>query len=100
MVPAQPRADPEHRVPRDRGIRCKTVGLASQAELDALKKRVRELERAAGMTASGRTARTAPAKKAAAKKSTAKKSTAKKTTAREPASSKAPATATPPGEGG
>jgi polyhydroxyalkanoate synthesis regulator phasin len=76
------------------------LGLASQAELDALKKRVRELERAAGMTASGRTARTAPAKKAAAKKSTAKKSTAKKTTPREPASSKAPATATPPGEGG
>jgi polyhydroxyalkanoate synthesis regulator phasin len=71
------------------------LGLASQAELDALKKRVRELERAAGMTASGRTARTAPAKKAAAKKSTAKK-----TTARKPASSKAPATATPPGEGG
>lgn len=71
------------------------LGLASQAELDALKKRVRELERAAGMTASGRTARTAPAKKTAAKKSTAKKATARK-----PAASKAPATATPPGEGG
>ncbi len=29
-------------------------GVASQADLDALKKRVRDLERAAGMTASGR----------------------------------------------
>lgn len=34
-------------------------GVASQAELDALKKRVRDLERAAGMTASGRKKRTA-----------------------------------------
>ncbi|MGZ5318766.1 MAG: hypothetical protein ACXWFU_13780 [Actinomycetota bacterium] len=76
------------------------LGLASHAELDALKKRVRELERAAGMTASGRTARTAPAKKTAAKRSTAKRSTAKKATARTAAASKAPATATPPGEGG
>jgi polyhydroxyalkanoate synthesis regulator phasin len=40
-------------------------GVASQAELDALKKRVRDLERAAGMTASGRakSARSTPAKK-------------------------------------
>jgi polyhydroxyalkanoate synthesis regulator phasin len=30
------------------------VGVATQTELDALRKRVRELERAAGMTASGR----------------------------------------------
>ncbi len=74
------------------------LGLASQAELDALKKRVRELERAAGMTASGR-ARTAPAaKKTAARKSTATRSTAKTTTARKSAATKAPAT--PPGEGG
>jgi polyhydroxyalkanoate synthesis regulator phasin len=52
------------------------MGLASQDELDALKKRVRELERAAGMTASGR------GKKTAGKKTTAKKTAAKKTTAR------------------
>ena len=32
-------------------------GVASQAELDALKKRVRDLERAPGMTASGRAKR-------------------------------------------
>jgi len=72
------------------------LGLASQAELDALKKRVRELERAAGMTASGRSARTS-----AAKKTTAKRSTAKKTTARKPEAKKAPEVASPPaGEGG
>lgn len=67
------------------------LGLASQSELDALKKRVRELERAAGMTASGRSARRTPTKKPAAKKSTAKTSTARK-----PSASKA----TPSGEGG
>lgn len=52
------------------------MGLATQDELDALKKRVRELERAAGMTASGR------------KKTTARKPSAKKTTARKPAAKK------------
>lgn len=50
------------------------MGVASQDELDAVKKRVRELERRAGMTASGR-ARSA--KKTSAKKTTARKSTAK-----------------------
>jgi len=59
------------------------VGVASQSELDALKKRVRELERAAGMTASGR-ARTVT-KKTAAKKTGASKSGATKTTTRKPA---------------
>jgi polyhydroxyalkanoate synthesis regulator phasin len=54
------------------------MGVASQDELDALKKRVRELERAAGMTASGR-ARTA--KKTSAKKNTAKKPTVRSSTA-------------------
>jgi polyhydroxyalkanoate synthesis regulator phasin len=51
----------------------KGAGVATQAEVDALKKRVRELERAAGMTASGR--------KRAARKSPAKKSTTSKSTA-------------------
>jgi len=50
-------------------------GVASQSELDALKKRVRDLERAAGMTASGRSK--------SAKKSTA---TRKRTAAKRPTS--------------
>jgi polyhydroxyalkanoate synthesis regulator phasin len=45
-------------------------GVATQAELDALKKRVRELERAAGMTASGRAKGIARAKGARAKGAT------------------------------
>src|SRR5215470_3272452 len=49
------------------------MGVATQAELDILKKRVRELERAAGMTASGR-------RRAASKKTTAKRPRAKKPT--------------------
>jgi polyhydroxyalkanoate synthesis regulator phasin len=51
-------------------------GLATQSDLDAVKKRVRDLERRSGMTASGR--------RSAAKK-TAKKTAAKKTTAKPPA---------------
>ena len=50
----------------------RSVGLASQEELDALKKRVRELERAAGMTASGKK-KTAPRTTAARKKPSARK---------------------------
>jgi BMFP domain-containing protein YqiC len=46
------------------------MGVASRSEVDALKKRVRELERRAGMTASGRRS---AAKKPAAKKPAAKK---------------------------
>jgi polyhydroxyalkanoate synthesis regulator phasin len=59
----------------------KQMGGATQDELDALKKRVRELERRAGMTASGRSA-----KKSSAKKSPAKRSAATKPSARRPAS--------------
>ena len=57
----------------------RSMGAATQDELDALRKRVRDLERAAGMTASGRSAaarktRTqAPRKKAAARKTAARK---------------------------
>lgn len=58
------------------------VGVATQKDVDALKKRVRELERGAGMTASGR--------KPAARKPAARKTTAKKTTARKPAAATAP----------
>ena len=51
------------------------MGVATQTELDGLRKRVRDLERAAGMTASGR--RRAPAKKTTAKRrSAAKRSSA------------------------
>ncbi|HTG47826.1 MAG TPA: hypothetical protein VK646_09250 [Actinomycetota bacterium] len=55
----------------------KQVGVATQSDLDAVRKRVRELERRAGMTASGR-ARTR--RKPAARKSTAKKTSAKRST--------------------
>jgi polyhydroxyalkanoate synthesis regulator phasin len=52
------------------------VGVAPQTEVDALKKRVRELERAAGMTASGRK-KSSGSRKAVARKSTSgKKATA------------------------
>lgn len=58
------------------------VGVATQKDVDALKKRVRELERGAGMTASGR--KTA-ARKPAARKPAARKPAAKKATPRTPA---------------
>ena len=47
-----------------------SMGVASRSDVDALKKRVRELERRAGMTASGRRS---AAKKPAARKPAAKK---------------------------
>jgi polyhydroxyalkanoate synthesis regulator phasin len=50
------------------------VGVATRSEVDALKKRVRDLERAAGMTASGRK------RSSARKRATRKKSVARKTT--------------------
>ena len=53
-------------------------GVASQAELDALKKRVRDLERAAGMTASGRAK---SRKSTSTKKRTTRKATSAKTVA-------------------
>ena len=56
-----------------------TVGVASQKDLDAVKKRVRDLERAAGMTASGR-------KKSSSRKPSTRKSTARKSTATKAAS--------------
>jgi polyhydroxyalkanoate synthesis regulator phasin len=73
----------------------KQMGGATQDELDALKKRVRELERGAGMTASGRssaqkpaakrsTAKTSRAKTSGAKRSGGKKSTASRTASTTP----------------
>jgi polyhydroxyalkanoate synthesis regulator phasin len=60
-------------------------GVASQSELDALKKRVRDLERAAGMTASGRAKSSKSS--SARKRPAAKRTTAKRTTAKTTASS-------------
>jgi polyhydroxyalkanoate synthesis regulator phasin len=63
-------------VTREISSQMRSVGVATQADLDAVKKRVRDLERQAGMTASGR--------KTAARKSSAKKSSAKRTAATTP----------------
>jgi len=54
-----------------------SMGVASRSEVDLLKKRVRDLERAAGLTASGR--------KGAPKKPAAKKPAARKPAAKKPA---------------
>jgi polyhydroxyalkanoate synthesis regulator phasin len=62
------------------------AGAATQQELDALRKRVRDLERAAGMTASGRAN--------AAKRSAKAKPAARKPAARKPAAKRKPATTT------
>ena len=76
-------------VGREIAAQTKSIGVATQSDLDALKKRVRELERRAGMTASGRRS---AAKKATAKKPTAKKATAKKPTAKKPTADPAAST--------
>ena len=79
------------------------TGVASRDDLDALKKRVRELERAAGMTASGR--KKSSAKKSTAKRSTAKRPASKRSTSARPASGPSPggpspaADAPPPSSG-
>ncbi len=62
-------------VAREVKDQLKSIGVATQTDVDGLKRRVRELERAAGMTASGRS-RTA-AKRPAAKKPAAKAASAK-----------------------
>ena len=61
-------------------------GVASQTELDALKKRVRDLERAAGMTASGRS-KSAKKSTATRKRTAAKRPTSKSTATTSPGSS-------------
>ena len=60
----------------------RSMGAATQDELDALRKRVRDLERAAGMTASGRSsaARKPTARKPAARKPSTRTKTAARTT--------------------
>ena len=66
-------------IAREVASQTKNMGVATQKEVDALKKRVRDLERAAGPT------------KSAAKKPTARASSSK-STAKRPASKKTPAT--------
>ena len=63
----------------------RSMGGATQDELDALRKRVRDLERAAGMTASGRSS---AGRKTAARSSTARQGRTKKTAARTPTARK------------
>jgi polyhydroxyalkanoate synthesis regulator phasin len=63
----------------------RSMGAATQDELDSLRKRVRDLERAAGMTASGGTK---TARKTAARKPGARKPGARKPGARKPTSRK------------
>jgi len=85
----------QHNRERIRGIVTREIadqithlGVASQSELDALKKRVRELERAAGMTASGRASGASSANKPTARKAAARKPAAKKPAAKKPAAKK------------
>jgi polyhydroxyalkanoate synthesis regulator phasin len=68
-------------VRREVGDQFASVGVATQSEVDALKKRVRELERAAGMTASGRRKATGakPAAKSRPKPAAKSAATAKRT---------------------
>jgi polyhydroxyalkanoate synthesis regulator phasin len=62
----------------------RSMGAATQDELDSLRKRVRDLERAAGMTASGR--KMAPRKTGARKTGARKKTTTRKTPSKTTAS--------------
>jgi len=66
-------------VGREIASQLASMGVATRADVDGVKKRVRELERRAGMTASGRGAAT--------KKPAAKKASARKPATTKPASS-------------
>lgn len=72
-------------ISREIASQMKSMGLASQADLDAVKKRVRDLERRAGMTASGRgsTAKKATVKRAMAQKNTDQETTGQETTGKK-----------------
>lgn len=74
-------------VRKEAASRMRSMGAATQDELDALRKRVRDLERAAGISASGRNTagrKTAGRKPAARKPSARKKTTARKTSSDSP----------------
>ncbi len=77
---------------REVADQMKQVGVATQDDLDTVRKRVRELERRAGMTASGRAR--------ARRKTTARKPTARKPTAKKPTAAKRSAAKPADGSGG
>ena len=77
-------------IAREVTSQVKNMGVATQADLDALKKRVRELERAAGITGGGRSAKgSSTMSPKRAEKKTAAKTAAKKTSAKTARSSSA-----------
>ena len=63
-------------IAREVSAQTKNMGVATQAEVDTLKKRVRELERATGLKPTAAKRPTAAKKRTAAKRTTAKKTTA------------------------
>ena len=65
----------------------RSMGAATQDELDSLRKRVRDLERAAGMTASGGKKTSRKTGTSARKKTTARKTSSKTTGSRRTSSS-------------
>ena len=65
----------------------RSMGAATQDELDSLRKRVRDLERAAGMTASGGKKTSRKTGTSARKKTTARKTSSKTTGSRRTTSS-------------
>jgi polyhydroxyalkanoate synthesis regulator phasin len=69
-------------ISREVASQMRSMGVATQADLDGVKKRVRDLERRAGMTASGRSSAT---KKTTAKKTAARKTATKRSAAKPPA---------------
>jgi polyhydroxyalkanoate synthesis regulator phasin len=74
----------------------RSMGAATQDELDSLRKRVRDLERAAGTSASGgrKTARKAASRKTSAQKTSGRKKTpARKTSSRTTGSRRKPSSA-------
>ncbi len=71
----------------------RAVGVATRDDLDTLRRRVRELEKAPASTGSSPDSRRTAARKSPAR-SAAKKSTAKKSTAKKPAASKSTARST------
>ena len=79
-------------ISREVASQMKRAGFATQKDLDALKKRVRELERATGVGTSGRSsAKTAASKKKpAAKRSTAGGTAAKRSSTSSTSSSSPP----------
>ena len=75
-------------ISREIASQMKSMGVATQADLDAVKRRVRDLERRTGMTASGRSAKKSTAQKTTSEKTTSEKTTSEKTPAKKTAARK------------